>query len=114
VIIVKKRCVRRLESALALDVNLARAVDKDVADERIAKKLVQRSVAEDLVHHLIDQLLLLRAGEWDSLLPQQGIDSLDTLGVQLLQRNAPRLREVHRLNQFVMYPGLELQRGLSA
>ena len=102
-----------LQAALALDVDLVRAVDEDIGDEGVAKEFIERAVAEDLVHHLADQLLLLGARERDSFLPQQGIDPLDTLAVQLLERDAPGFRQIHRLDQLAVESRLQLQGSLA-
>ena len=59
-----------IQLAFALDVNLARPVDQDVADGVVAQQRLQRAQAEDFVLHLFDQLRSIAVGYQTALLLQ--------------------------------------------
>ncbi len=105
---IEERGIRRLQSSPAFDIHLARPIHENVADERVAEELVERPVAEDLVHDLADDLLSFRPGQGHFFLQQQGVHALGALGVQLVERDSAGLVEVHDLEQLAVDPRLDL------
>ena len=67
VLVVLERDVGQLELAVALDVDLARAVDHDFSDGLVAQQRLERTEADDLVGDLLEHARALGAGEREPL-----------------------------------------------
>ena len=60
--------VGQLQQSLALHVDLMVAVDQNVGDGRVLQQRLERTQAEDLVQHLMADMLLLGRGQQVGLL----------------------------------------------
>ena len=115
-LIVPEACIRSRENALAFDVYFLRPVDKNVAHGRISQEAFQRPQAENLVHHVGEQLLPCGCGQGALLLIQQLIHPMGAFPVKLLHRKPTGFRQVQTLDQLMMDSGfdfLDVHRGLA-
>ena len=98
------------ELAVALDVDLVGAVDHDIGDGRIKKELLDRPQTENLIHDLVEQLLLLNAGQREGAVAQQPIDATRAFFMKLLCRHATGLGQIDTLQELTPNIALELLR----
>src|SRR5687768_3883136 len=110
--IVAERRRHANELAVALDVDLMRAVYQDVADRRIAEQWLDRPESDDLVHDLLDHFLALVLAQRRLL----GAQELDDGGANLPRELALVLDllerlEVESLDQSPVEIDLELLDG---
>ena len=78
--VIVKLHIGQLEPAASLHVDLAVAVHQDVADGWVLEQWLERSQAEDLVQHLVADLLLLGGGQQVGLVFEQRENRLPDLG----------------------------------
>src|SRR5205823_6857107 len=89
----------RLELAVPLDVDLARGVDEDVRDIRVAKQRLDGSEAVDLVQDLVAQVLAVAVAERDRKLAKELRDRGPQLALRLIQIHLGEVGEVHPVEQ---------------
>ena len=88
VALVDEAHVGDLDAAVALDEDVPRAVHHDFVDARVAEELVDRSVAEHVVEHRLDDRLTLAGGQREPLLPERPVELLLDLAPELVLRDA--------------------------
>ena len=104
----RKRHVGELQLALALDVDLLRPVDHDVADRLVGEQNLQRSEPEHVVEQRRDQVPLLGAVELQLFFRQDLADDFADLLGQFLRRQGDRLADVDPVQQDRLDPLLGL------
>ena len=112
VVVVLEHDVGELEPALALDVDLARAVDHDLADALVAQERLERAEADDLVGDLLEHPHPLGAGEGEALLVDDLAEDLLDLAADLDLVGQVELR-VQVLDHAVLDPELDVPEGLA-
>jgi hypothetical protein len=91
--------VGEFELALALDINLVRAVDHDVGDGLVAQERLQRPETQHLIDDLVRKRLLFDVRERDFQLHHDIADELDDLAFQILARQARRRIDIDLLHE---------------
>ena len=99
VVVVAELDVGLLQLAAALDVDLVRPVDQDVADRRVLEQHLQRAEAEGLVEHFVDELLALHAVEERVLGVAQVLDDPADVAPEGVRVQVVDPRQVEPLDQ---------------
>ena len=97
-----------LEPALPLDEDVGMAVDQDVGDRRVLEQRLERAEAEQLVEHVLGQLLALGEVQRCALLSELLRDQVAHLGLDLLARQILERREIDEVEQAVVQLDLEV------
>ena len=103
---------RLLHLAAALDVDLVRPVDEDVADRRVLEQHLQRAEAERLVEHLVDEPLALHAVEQRVFGVAQALDDQADLAAERVALQVADARQVELVDQLAVDEPLELLEAL--
>ena len=103
-----KRARGPLEPALPLDEDVGMAVDQDVGDRRVLEQRLERAEAEQLVEHVLGQLLALGEVQRCALLGELLRDQVAHLGLDLLARQVLERREIDEVEQAVVQLDLEV------
>ena len=82
-VVVLEDDVRQLQSAVALDVHLARAVDHDFGHGLVAEERLQGTETDDLVRDLLEHPDALGASEGHALLVDDPAEDLLDLAAHL-------------------------------
>jgi len=107
VVVVAELDVGLLQLAAALDVDLVRPVDQDVADRRILEQHLQRSKAERLVEHLVDEALALHAVEQRVLGVAQALHHQADLAAEGVALQIADARQVELIDQLLVDEALQ-------
>ncbi len=108
VLVVAEPHARALELAETLDQHLVIGVDQDVGDVRVLHERLQRPQAEDLVQHLLGELLPLVQVEGHALPGEQVLDLRLDGGARLLPAEAVEVRQVEPLQELAVDPAPDL------
>ncbi len=108
VLFVGKHGVGFLQPAEAFHVDLVRPVDHDVRDVGILHVRLQRSQPEGLGHQLVDQPLLVDAGEHLAPGAEELLRQVPDVAPQMGLVQRAQSREVERVDQLAVQARLEL------
>ena len=102
VVVVAERDAGLFHLAAALDVDVLRAVDQDVADRRVLQQQLERAEAERLVEHLFDQPLALVAVEQRVFGVAQVFDDEADFAAQHVAFQVAHARQVELVDQLAV------------
>jgi len=98
-----------LDAPFALDVDLRMAVHEDVGDRRILQQQLERSQPEQLVQHVLHDVLAVEQTERNALVfaVQQLLDDRPDLRLGVGPRNRRQPFEVQAVQQILVDPALQ-------
>ena len=114
VVVVAELDVGLFHLAAALDVDLVRPVDQDVADRRVLEQHLQRAEAERLVEHLVDEALALHAVEQRVFGVAQALDDQANFAAQRVAFQVADARQVELVDQLAVDEPFEFLEALVA
>ena len=111
-IVVAELDVGLFQLAAALDVDLVRPVDQDIADRRVLEQHFQRPEAEGLVEHLVDEALAFHAVEQRVFGVAQAFDDQADFAAQRVAGQVADARQVELVDQFAVDEAFEFLEAL--